>query len=224
MGECQAGLHAQPLVSEMRHARKTARPYRVAGGLGSRQREQFAQVVGGCRQRADQHLRRRANLRDGFEILQRIVFRILEDQRIDVERVVRPQKRVAVGLRGENDLRADDAGGARAVVDDESLSERRSQLLRDDAGREVDAATGCIGCDDAHRAGRIFGGRAQGCDNQSDDADQRACRSKRECLHRRGPLCVFATVPDSTGRAGERQSRASGKWLCQALSRIKCTA
>ena len=43
------------------------------------------------------------------------------------------QYRIAVGLRGGDDLRADDAGGARAVIDHESLAECRGQLLRHDA-------------------------------------------------------------------------------------------
>ena len=48
------------------------------------------------------------------------------------------QERVAVGCRGRDELGADQARGARAIVDDDLLAEHFAEALRDDARHHVD--------------------------------------------------------------------------------------
>ena len=76
------------------------------------------------------------------------------------------QQRVAVrrglgGLRG-----ADDAGGARAVLDEERLLEPLAELLREIAADQIGGASGAERHDHPHRAlrplSRRLGGGGQG--------------------------------------------------------------
>jgi hypothetical protein len=140
----------------VRHACQAAAAHGVTRRLGSRQRKQFLQRIGGNRRRSRQQLRRGCNHRNRFEIAERIIFCILEDQRIHQMRIVVPHDRIAVRLRAGDDLRADYACSTGPVIDDERLPECDGQLLRNRSRGEIGAATRRVRNDDAHGAHGIF--------------------------------------------------------------------
>ncbi len=110
----------------------------------------------------DQHLRRGADQRDRHEVLHRIVARLGIDGRIDAVRHVGVEQRVAVGRRPRDDLRAQHAGGARPVVDDQVVAADLLELLRHQPPGEVGAAARRIGhheADGLRRVCRLRAGR-----------------------------------------------------------------
>ena len=114
-------------------------------------RDEFGQRVGRDGRMGHHHLRQAQHLRDRREILLRVIRQLVEQKRIAGDRrFAGQQQRVAVGGRLGDGHRADDGGRAGLVVDDDRLLPLALQLLGQHAGDDVDAATRCVGHDDAH--------------------------------------------------------------------------
>ena len=73
----------------------------------------------------------------------------------DVRAVLADADRVAVGCRARDAADRDGAAGARGVLDDDGLPERRSHPLRQDARNGIGRSSGRIGHDDGDRLGWI---------------------------------------------------------------------
>ncbi len=117
------------------------------------------------------HDRRPAQIGDVGEVLDRIVARIgIDDRRDHMRRDAGDHEGVAVGLHMGRLLRADDAAGARLVLDEELLLESLGQLFGDDAAKGIGAAARREGRDDLDRPRRpLLGGRRR--DRQQEGAD-----------------------------------------------------
>ena len=126
----------------------------------------------------DQHLRRAETQADRGEILRRIVGHPLHDQRVDGQRAVRAQQqRVPVRLGPGDDLGADIAAGACAVLDDDRLAEAFRHAGDQHARQGVEVAAGAEGHHQAERpvgeAGLRTGQRGRG------EAGARASAARR---------------------------------------------
>src|SRR5262249_34783780 len=103
-------------------------------------------------------------------------------------------QRVAVGLRGEHRLRADDAARARAVLHQHRLPEGVAQVLGDDAAGDVGARARRERDDDADRAGRVLL-RERGAGDEQDGRYEEPCSG----LHRPSPgRSLYSTMISST--------------------------
>ena len=111
----------------------------VAGAAG------FAEkIVGRLDQRGDRG-----------EVLDRVVAEARVERRIDGERAgIAEHQHMAVGRRLRHHVGGDDAAGARHVLDDERLAERRGEFLREQPRQHVRIAAGTGGRDQPHRSGR----------------------------------------------------------------------
>ena len=79
--------------------------------------------------------------RDRREVFQRVVAQLRIESRVHGERAdVAEEQRVAVGRAARDELGADLARRAAAVVDDDLLRPHFAELLRDDAAHEVGGA------------------------------------------------------------------------------------
>ncbi len=118
------------------------------------------------------HLHDERNAVDGADrrdVTDEIVVGPVIKRRVDRVRCVSHQERIAVGRRVHDRLGADIAAGARAVVDDELVTELVRQPLRNEARRDVDRAGGRSADNQSHRPGRIG---LRSCDPR--------CRRKRD--------------------------------------------
>ena len=142
-GEVPVRSHAGRRVAD--RARLLLRKLDEAGDVGDVER----------RMRADE---REAfdEVRDRREVLDRVVRQLAIDVGQDRVRAGRvEQQRVAVRRRLRDELRADAAAGAGAVLDDERLAELRAHAVGENPRDAVDAAAGRERNDDAHRLDRI---------------------------------------------------------------------
>ena len=89
-----------------------------------------------------QHARLPAEQRDGFEVVDRLVGKLLVERSADRIGLRGKQQRVAVGWRLGDEVGADGRPGAGLVLDDDLLLQLLGQFLRDRAGRAVDGAAG----------------------------------------------------------------------------------
>ena len=157
-GMCRMSTPASILNSSPARCRNVPTPdeaYCNSPGLCLGERDQLLDVV--HRQaridrddvrRGDQH----GNRREGF---QRIVGQRVEPG-IDRGRQRHDQERVAVLRRVGDDLGANHAAGAAAIVDDDLLAEPLAEMLRDDAGDDVVDAAGRKRHDQPHRPVRVI--------------------------------------------------------------------
>src|SRR5213592_1012713 len=141
--------------------------WNLAGLRASGVDQRFQRRVGAAFRR-DHHIGRVADERDVDDVLQRIVRQGLVDGGVRRVRGRLHQQRVAVGVRVQHRLRADDAARAGAVLHQHRLLERVAQVLRDDAPGDVGARAGSERDDDADRLGWVVlreggAGRAEDC-------------------------------------------------------------
>ncbi|MNC84826.1 hypothetical protein D3C83_03940 [compost metagenome] len=86
--------------------------------------------------------RRDDRLREGREVLERVVGQVVLQGAVDHERKRGAEQRVAVGNGLRDDVGADDAGRGRAVVDHHRLVEALGDARAEQARRDVAAAAG----------------------------------------------------------------------------------
>ena len=99
-----------------------------------------------------ENLRRGTDHADRSEVLDRVVWQLLLQDRIDREsRRARKKQRVAIGRGSRADFGADDAAGAGAVVDDDLLAELLAQFCCKHAAEDVVAAARWKRDDHPHR-------------------------------------------------------------------------
>ena len=98
---------------------------------------------------------------DRREILGEIVGRRLADGDGERQARRRVEQRRAVGGRSDHRLAADDAGGARPVLDHELLMQALAEILREQPRHHVDAAAGGNRNHDLYRLVRVFGPRGE---------------------------------------------------------------
>ena len=104
----------------------------------------------------DDAVRHVARERDRRKILDRVVFQVGVDERIDRERAIgSDQQSVAVGGRLGHELGADAAPRAAAIFDDHGLPQRLADLLADQPSDDVRIAAGGEGNDQADGAIRV---------------------------------------------------------------------
>ena len=84
------------------------------------------------------------------------------------------QQGVAVGLTLGDETRAEHAGGARLVLDDDRLTQALRHLLPDQACHQVDAAAGREADHDANRVSGKVLGRDRRRAGRNDQSNQRA--------------------------------------------------
>jgi hypothetical protein len=99
----------------------------------------------------DEHQRERAEARDAGEIAGQAVGQLGVQARVRGERGRQEHQRVAVRRRARNQLRADVAVAAPAVVDHELLAEPLAELDRDQAAEDVRGSAGRERNDQPHR-------------------------------------------------------------------------
>jgi len=120
-------------------------------GLG--ERDQLADRFDRQRRVHQHDLRDRGEERERLEVALRMVSEIGIDDRVHRRgAVVRDQKRVAVGRRLGRGFRADDHGGAGAILDHHRLAPALGERRGDDARGGVDRAARRGRHDDAHGA------------------------------------------------------------------------
>ena len=163
-GMCRRSTPASILNSSPARCRKVPTPdeaYCNSPGLRLGERDELLDAV--HRQagidrddvrRGDQH----GDRREGF---QRVVGQRVEP-RIDRARERHDQQRVAVLWRVGDDLAADHAAGAAAIVDDDLLAKPLAEMLGDDAGDDVVDAAGRERHDEPHRLVRVVSRRSRG--------------------------------------------------------------
>jgi hypothetical protein len=126
---------------------------RILGGLGPLH-ELFG-ILRRMRRVDDQQQSARRHLRDGREIVHRVIRQFGNEGGIHRVLVVRDEQRVAVRRRFLDNLRTVDAGGAAAVIHDGLLFPYLRQMCGQQTGQKIRGATRCRRRDDANRAGRI---------------------------------------------------------------------
>ncbi|KAG0770776.1 hypothetical protein G6F22_017102 [Rhizopus arrhizus] len=142
--------------------------------LGLGQRDEFRQRLGLHRRVDDEHQRHRAH--DGHR--REALFHVIGDAAavqggVDGMAGQRAhQQGVAVGLRLGDLVRADVAGGARAVLDDHRLAQRARQFLRQHAADHVGRASGRIRDDQADGLVRVRVGRQRRGGNAGTEGQQ----------------------------------------------------
>jgi len=134
-------------------------------GLRLGQRHQLFHVVGGDAGRHHQHFRNLGDQRDGLQVLERVVGDLFH-ARADGERAgADDADGAAVRRRFGDDVGAEYAALAGAVVDDDGLLENFRHALADDAGDDVVGAARRERHDQPNGLVRIIlrhgGGRAQ---------------------------------------------------------------
>ena len=140
---------------------------------------------------------RRGDLRDGGEVLHRVVLQLLAHRRRQ-DRMAGDDEvqRVAVGRRLGDDGRADRPRGAAAIVDHDALAEQRLHLVEDDPRRDVGDAAG----------------------READDGPDRTCSDS--CPAARGPYRQGPSVPASPSRPA-RAARRPGVSILMSRSRVR---
>jgi hypothetical protein len=160
-----------------------------------RERDELLHRFRGHARIDDEHVGIRDHRRDRDHVLglvrQALVERVIDRVGTDVAH----QDRVAVGRRGEESLNADDARGARAVVDDDRLAELGAHLVGKKARRDVGRAAGRSRNDDAYgfarkglgavRRGAGDGNDGERCGDTSFHQDTPAAATKSPMTHSR---------------------------------------
>ena len=123
----------------------------------ARIRDELGDRVGRHVVRNRQNQRRGGGRRDRIIVLDRIERGFLVESLADAECVLRHQERIAIRLRSRDIVPGDGAAGARFVLDDNRLTQRLAQLLRDLAGKGVGCAAGRKCYDQADRPVGIGG-------------------------------------------------------------------
>ncbi len=135
-----------------REVRRRATAWRRVGELGrAGEREQLVQVLRRDARVHDEQIRLRCGLNDRGEVLLRVVPCGGGEAGVHRERAGGAEQRVAVGRRSCDRHRADVAAGARAVLDDDRLSQRLLQPRLKQARHDVDRPARSEGHDDADR-------------------------------------------------------------------------
>ncbi len=150
-----AGLQLEELARDVRRRAdadgRVVELARVRLGV----RDQLLDAGDGNRRVDDEDLRNHRGEAHRHEIALDVERQLLVELRVDRVRRQREQDRVAVGRRFRDDVGAEIAGGAAAVVDDDRLAELRRQRLDDDARNDVGAAARRIRDDELDRPGGI---------------------------------------------------------------------
>ena len=150
--------------------------------LRFRQRDQFAQVARRHRRMHDQHIRLRGQYGDGRKILRRPIRQLVVEERIGGITECHHQQGMTIGIRLGDDLAANNAAGARTIVDHQRLTPAFRQFLRQHARQNIECATRCRGHDNAHGALREIGGVgscAQKCNRDEQQFFQSRCSMNR---------------------------------------------
>ena len=151
-----AGHRLEELAGEMPGRAGRARAERERAGLRPRVVDQLAHRLHRQRGVDDEDVRHLRDQRHRHEVLLRVVRDLRVQARVDRVRAHRAhQQRVAVAGRLGDEVRADAAARAGAVVDDDRLAPRLLQLLRDAAAHDVERPAGRERHHEADRLGRI---------------------------------------------------------------------
>src|SRR4030095_14017291 len=142
------------------------------------------------------------------EVLDRIVRQLLEQVLVGcVRRVGRDEYHVAIGRRLGDQLRGNETGGARTVVDDDRLLGQRAELLTQRARQLVGGAAGREGHDQRDLLVRVLGlyvGRER--DERQHDAPKAADAFHVSYLRRRASTLADPAAADPRS-VGERLPR-----------------
>src|ERR1043165_8357263 len=103
----------------------------------------------------DEEIRHHASKEDGLEITHGIVGQFRIQSRIDRESRGVVQDRISVRVRFRDEARADNAGPAATVIDDELLPERWAKLTEENARERVGTSARCVGYDHPYRPLRV---------------------------------------------------------------------
>ena len=158
-----AGIDLEQLAGEMPGAAVAARAEGELAGIRLGIGDEFLRGVDRQRRVDDEHVRRDRDQRDRREVLDRVVRHLRVEAGVDrVRRQRSHQDRVAVGRRFRNEIGADVAARAGAVVHHNALAPRVAQLLRDRAADDVERSARRKRHDEPHRPVRVRGGRLRG--------------------------------------------------------------
>jgi hypothetical protein len=135
--------------------------------------EELLQVLGGEGGLADDRHRHLVHQADELEIGERVEPGVAVERRDGRHADVVDQDLVAVGLRGLDELRREDAAGARPVLDDHRLAHRLSHRLGEDARHRVRGTSRGVGHDHGDRAVGIVLGRRGGGERECRRAEQK---------------------------------------------------
>ncbi len=182
-----AGGRLEQFGGQVRHRPVPARAIAELSGIGLGVGDQVGHRVERQRRIDHQDDRALGIRRDRRKAFQRVVARVLVDQRRDhLAAGAAHQQRVAVGIAVGDVAGAERVAGAAAVLDEELLAQGRAEIVGHDPGDEIDGPRGNRGHDDLHRPVRI-GLRAQ---------RQRAAKEQQR-------------------RGGRAQPRAPRSWLVE---------
>ena len=139
--------------------------------------------------RNDQDLRRRTDTRDRHQILEDVVGQRLLQRRIDDDRRIHQHDVVAVGVGMSDEVDADNAARARAIIGDDRLAEILAHLLRELAAGEIDDAARSIGDDQVDRPRRKIVGTCRRAESMRQQTKrQRTKHAAFACTKRRRKL------------------------------------
>ena len=168
-----AGRDLQQLAREMRRRSDAGTGVAQLVRIGLRARDQLRDRGDAGGRRRDEHIGRRVQLGDRREVLERVVGRLLVERGIDHEGARHHHQRIAVG-RAARDLRDPEiAAGAAAILHDERLAERFTELHGHEPRGEVARAAGRERHHDPHRAFGVTGGHGRTAERRR--TDQCAC-------------------------------------------------
>ena len=156
VGQLDAGVAGEQRGGEMREARKARRAVVQLAGLGLGERHQLGDAFRRDAGIEHQHIGRGADHRDRLEVVDRVVGQLGAERRRHAMRARGDQAdRVAVRRGLGDDIDAEIAAGAGAVLDDELLAELGREFLRHQAADDVGGGAGRERHHDAHRLVRI---------------------------------------------------------------------
>ena len=152
----------------MRKRTRASRGIQQLTGPGPGQRHQFLDVLHWQRGMHGDQARLRGKQADKSEILQRVIQQLLHQIRVGDVACGMNQQRVTVSGCASNDFRADDAGAARAVIDDELLAGVFGNFLEHDEAHHIEQPARGPCAHHAHGFARIglrlgYGGCAGDC-------------------------------------------------------------
>ena len=194
MVHAHPGQRVQRLGGEVRIAADAeARIGDLARAL-ARQRDQFLHRLHRQRRMHEQRERCIGQVGDRDQVADRIVGQLRVHRRRRGDMADRAeQHRVAIGRRTHDEVHADGAGRARAVLDHERLAQLLGHLLHDRPRDEVGVATGRRRDDDAHGlrrpggCGNLRGRRCGDAREQQRDASQAGAEAQGGRRHGERP-------------------------------------
>lgn len=151
------GHGAQQFHPDVAHGRDAAAAVAHLAPLGARHLDQVTQGLRprvGCH---DDDQRRRADLRDGAQVLQVVVGQFLARSGRDAHAGRCNEQGVAIGCRPADEVRAHGHARTRLVLDHEALPDPRPELVAHHARHHIGAAPGRCGVDDPDRPRRPRG-------------------------------------------------------------------